>query len=251
MRTLNFLLTLFFLLSSSYHDNTPSFDYKQAIQMLKQEIKASTNFYPKRLILEQTDRIINEDSLFYRIHSNHFDIEYEERKIINNALNAKDFREYSVEDSIEAYRLEIDRSFYDEIIFITAENRKGVKKLIVLSYSIDDECNYMVGSKKFDISCFHLLRNKEKLLDDSQWDTLLQLVEENEYWDLQEIIEAQQIDGSYWSLHGTKVGTSLKDDSKEQKVHFLFRQTPRNHQAIHIIGSKLLEWSGVDWGEIF
>ncbi len=256
MKSPIYLLLLFICIFPSCTTDKPeeeSFDTERALELFKEDIESRTAyFFEKNKILHEIERIINHDTTFFESVTWVDTVYHKQQEIIFSLLNADDFSEYTIADSIEAYRLEVDRSFSDEVILLTAQNKKGEKKLIVQSYFKDPECNFYVGTRTFDSTCVRLLKNKEKTLSDLQWKRLIDEVEKNEFWGLQGNIYEDGLDGSWWTLEGTKKDYSSWPGQHGwiQKNWEIYRWAPKTYQGIYQIGMELMRLSGEDWGEM-
>lgn len=253
MRYFVFLLLFFvsfFIACSSEKNEEVPFDTEKALEMLKKEIENGTYFHEKRRVIALMDMIVQKDSTYFDKDIWPDSIEIDIHKtILLRVLNADDFTKFKTTDSVEAYRIEIDRSRNPEKIWLTAENRNSIKRLIIQSFYTDRECAPYFGSKSFQDSCVYILKNRVIILSDKNWDKIQLMIEEAEFWDLQGDLNTTGIDGSYWTLEGSKMGFGRS--GYVQKYWEIIRYNPQPYQGIYQIGMELLRLSGEDWGEIY
>ena len=236
--------------------NQAEFSYEEAIIDLQSEIKRMEDGPMKNSLLWKTERILDRDTL-YKHKLGPYDslmlsmVWDEYKKYPKRQLNLDKLELLSTYDRIEAYKFFYNRSFSDESVEITLSNQAGGRNTIKWQvFEGDRNCNPIVGGKKIDGSCFTIRLNEAKHLENEEWNEFKLLLEETGFWSLKPEIDEQGLDGSGWTIEGTRI---VKDSSgiDVQITKSVYRWSPEKGTPIYKIGKYLLDMNEYDWGEIY
>lgn len=114
------------------------------------------------------------------------------------------------------------------------------------NYSFDNNCNPVVGSKKLTKDCIKIISQKENSISENEYQNLLQLLIENEIWDLKkkesEIFGYNGIlyHGETWVLEIRYCYEEMVYDSTICKTQKLSRIFPEKFKGIHSVGNTML-----------
>ena len=114
------------------------------------------------------------------------------------------------------------------------------------NYSFDNDCNPVVGSKKLTKDCIKIIAQKESNISEKEYQKLLQLLTENEIWDLKkkesEIFGYNGIlyHGETWSLEIRYCYEEMTNDSTICKTQRISRIFPEKFKGIHSVGNTML-----------
>lgn len=258
MTILKYTIIALFLLSCSENPKQKEFSYEDAIRELQNEILKMEDGEMKHSLLWKIERILKKDTLFkHKLDLNtydslkHFIVWDEYMKFPKRQLNLDNLELLTIADRMEVYKFKYTRAFSDDIIELCISKQEVGKVTIMWKiFSRDRNCNPFVGVKSIDGSCFTVKLNEAKHLQNKNWNTFISLIDSTNFWNLPPEINNEGLDGSGWTIEGSK---TIRDSSGNSKQIYksVYRWSPDSKDPIYKIGKRLLETHEYDWGEIY
>lgn len=249
-------IILAFALWSCNSDSKTEFKYDEAINNLIEDISKLPSSQTKTNLLRKSELILLNDTT-YKQNLSESTFDDIKSKIVwddylshlKRQLDISKIEDILPSDRIEAYKFSYQRSFSDELVFITIYTQDGqnpkIKGQVVEK---DSRCNPMVGDKELSGSCFTVKFNNTIDVSKSEWDDFIQLINETNFWQLKPIDYSQSVilDGSDWYFSSIKPINSDSIISKE-----ILEISPNESKPLFKIGNTLLNMVDYDFGEIY
>ena len=250
-----FSIILIFSLSCS-KSSQKNYDYKTALQHVKEEIKKRPGSVEvKAHLLSKIDLIINEDdhynktSLLRDSLRKKYTSEQINSKLINQ-LNFNTIEDFILQDRIEVYKFKYSRAFLDEKVEITIANQDSFYSLKTQIYKRNYDCNEWVRNGESFSDCYTILMNEQRIISQVEWNQFKALIENARFWEMEKEDGRQGFDGSVWLVEGSREGY-LESNTPKQIYKLVYRWSPEDSDPFKSIGLYLLKFSGKDFGEIY
>ncbi len=250
-------LTVFLLLiGCSEKPKHSDFSYQEAIALFQNEIKKMEDGPMKNVLLWNTERILDQDTLYEKkLGSSMYDSlmssinDYNARKHFKRQLHLDQLEQLTIADRMEVYKFHYSRAFSRDLVIVTVSKQEGGQGTItwqVLEVHINSDHNAIL-SDRFSLS---VKLNESRPVSDREWNTLVKLIDETKFWELPSKVGNYGLDGSSWVVEGSK---RLNDSSMvmRQIYHSVDRWTPEEGTPIYKIGRYLLSTKDYDWGKIY
>ena len=245
------------LVGCSEKPQKPAFSYEKAIVLFQNEIKKMEDGPEKNILLWHSERILERDTLYKQklassaYDSMMFDLRYDFFKDAKRQLYLDRLESLTVDDGIEAYRFHYTRAFSSDIVIITVSKQQGGQNTIAWQVvRMDPNYNPLINKMAPDGSDFRVKLNESRHISNEEWLAFIQIINETHYWDLPSEDDTPGLDGSDWTVEGSR---SVKDNSG--KSHQIFksvhRWAPDRGTSIYMIGKYLLNTHDFHWGEIY